>query len=406
MRTTTSPPPVQLEDCEESTWDAFVQHHPAAHLLQLSGWGALKQRFGWDAERVAMASTVEPGALPQICAGALLLFRRAAGLTLGYAPRGPLVDWHDRSQTTVVLDSLEHACRMRGAAVLKIEPDLPDTWANRALLASYGFRPSSQTIQPPSTTVLDIFGSEDEVLLRMKSKWRYNVRLAQRKGVSVRECTSADLPVFNALMAATAERDGFGVHDPEYYAAAHRLLAPDHAVFLLAEFAGEPLAAIVVGCVGQTAWYLWGASGDRERNRMPNHALQWAGMNWARARGATRYDFWGIPDELGRLAMALNHGDGSAVPVDALPLEIERFPSHGLWGVYRFKQGFGGVVVRTVGAWDRPVSALGYAAYRAGLRALKVKQEIGDWRLETGDTCLVSNLQSPIEWRKPSPPGR
>ncbi|MGL4649394.1 MAG: lipid II:glycine glycyltransferase FemX, partial [Caldilineaceae bacterium] len=186
--------------------------------------------------------------------------------------------------------------------------------------------------------------------------------------MTVRPCLAADLPVFNALMASTAARDGFDVHDPAYYSAAFSLLGP-HATFLLAEFEGQPLAAIVVCAVGHRAWYLWGASSDRERQRMPNHALQWAGMRWARARGATIYDFWGIPDDLGALAQGLRGGDGSGTPVDDLPVDVETLPREGLWGVYRFKQGFGGEVSRTVGAWDLPVSPVGFAVYRAGLQA-------------------------------------
>ena len=159
------------------------------------------------------------------------------------------------------------------------------------------------------------------------------------------------------------------MHSPAYYAAACDLLAPDHAAFLLAEYEQQPLGVVVVAMAGATACYLWGASSDRERNRMPNHALQWAGMRWARARGATHYDFWGIPDELGRLATALARGDGSGLPIDALPLDLERLPGTGLWGVYRFKQGFGGDVVRFVGAWDAALDPAGYALYRRGLGA-------------------------------------
>jgi peptidoglycan pentaglycine glycine transferase (the first glycine) len=182
MRTTTSAPPVQLQHCEESTWDAFVQHHPAAHLLQLSGWGELKQRFGWEAERVVLASPVEAGAPPQISAGALLLFRHAAGLTLGYAPRGPLVDWHDRSQTSALLDNLEQACRRRGAAVLKLEPNLPDTPANRQLWPSMACAPARRRSSRPARSSSTSAAAPDAILAQMKSKWRYNVRLASAKG--------------------------------------------------------------------------------------------------------------------------------------------------------------------------------------------------------------------------------
>src|SRR5690606_18383078 len=134
-------------------------------------------------------------------------------------------------------------------------------------------------------------------------------------------------------------------------------------------------AAIVVAVAGTTAVYLWGASSDRERNRMPNHALQWAGMQWARARGARWYDLWGIPDDLGKLATAMN-GDGRGVPSDDLPVQLDALPGHDLWGVYRFKQGFGGRVIRYVGAWDMPVDPLGARVYALGLEAKQMRASL------------------------------
>ena len=318
---------------ETDSWDAFVARQPAAHVLQLGGWGALKVSAGWQAEIVTLPVASACSQSAAIEAGALLLFQRRLGLTLGYAPRGPLVDWHDEAAARALIDSLVQSCRRHGASVLKLEPELVDSAENRALLARLGLRPSMQTVQPRSTIRLDISGSEDEILARMKSKWRYNVRLAERKGITVRPCGEDDLPAFNALMAETAQRDNFDVHTADYYNTAFMVLAPEHAVYLMAEFEGRPVASIVVCAVGKMAWYLWGASSDRERNRMPNHALQWAGLRWARSRGATVYDFWGIPDELGQLAQGLRNGDGGGTPVDAMPVEVEMLPTHGLWGV-------------------------------------------------------------------------
>lgn len=358
-----------------AAWDDFVRAHPQAHLLQTSAWGQLKSKFGWHEGGVALLNEAQ-----QIQAGSLLLYRRAAGLTLAYAPRGPLTDWHDHTLTAALLLEMQETASRAGASVLKIEPDLPDTPLNRALLHSYGLYPSPQTVQPRSTIVLDIHGDDDAILKAMKSKWRYNIRLAERKEVIVREATANDLPAINQLMQVTGERDGFSVHSREYYTTAYQLLVPRHAVYLLAEYAGQPLAAIVVCVAGETAYYLWGASSDRERNRMPNHALQWAGIQWAKARGATRYDFWGIPDALGMVAMGLRNGDGSGTPSDEIAVDVAAFPDGELWGVYRFKQGFGGEVVRTVGAWDLAIDPLGYRLYRGGLvardRVATIKQRV------------------------------
>ncbi len=269
-------------DCRDEDWDAFVAGHAQAHFLQTSGWAALKSQFGWQSRRVAL---LQDG---RIIAGASLLLRRVAGLTLAYIPKGPLTDWQDRVLTDALFSEIEGECRRIGVAVLKIEPELADSPEHQALLGRYGFRASPQTIQPHSTIVLNIAAGDDAILQDMKSKWRYNIRLAKRKNVTVRELSAVDLPEFDVLMQVTGERDGFAVHNFRYYAAAHQLLVPKHAVFLLAEYAGDPLASIVVATTGQTAWYLWGASNNHERNRMPNYALQWTAMQWAKQRGATR----------------------------------------------------------------------------------------------------------------------
>ncbi len=360
-----SMPPATPPVVAAAPWDAFVLGHPQGHLLQTSAWGQLKRQFGW---RDGGAALIDDQGV--IRAGAMLLFQRTAGLTLAYAPKGPLTNWHDQTLTAELFLQLQQTCQRAGAALLKLEPDLPDTADNRALLRSYGLQPSPQTVQPRSTIMLDLRGDDDTILQRMKSKWRYNVRLAARKEITVRAATAADLPVIAELMQETGARDGFAVHSAAYYTRAYELFVPDHGVYLLAEYAGEPIAAIVVCAVGDSAYYLWGASSDRERNRMPNHALQWAGIQWAKAQGASRYDFWGIPDELGQLAQGLRNGDGSGTASDLLPIDLDALPAGDLWGVYRFKQGFGGAVVRTVGAWDLPISPVGYRIYLSGLQLM------------------------------------
>ena len=387
-----------------SEWDAFVESHPQASFLQLSAWGKLKSAFEWSSRTV----TLTDGA-GHIRAGALLLWRRIAGLSFAYIPRGPLTDWQDGETTSALLAQIDAAARQRGAAFVKIEPSLLDTPANRALLASYGFRPSPQTVQPRSTIALDITGSEDEILARMKSKWRYNIRLAERKEVVVRSGGPDDLRHFQALMETTGQRDGFAVHSFDYYRTAHELLVPQHAVYLYAEYAGQVLAAIAVLQCGQTAWYVWGASSDAERNRMPNHALQWAAIRWAKERGAQQYDFWGIPDAIGQVAQGM--ADGLPVPAQEMPVDVDALPAGDLWGVFRFKQGFGGVVERTVGAWDRPLNAPLYQLYRGGvaLQAARAAGQAPRQIVKEAVTALLpqhplasSSLQtveSAAEWR-------
>jgi peptidoglycan pentaglycine glycine transferase (the first glycine) len=344
----------------EAEWDAWVAAHPHGHILQTGRWARLKCAFGWSAGRVVLRTSGDPQA--PILAGASVLYRRLPwGQTLAYVPKGPLVDWADDAQARALLDLIREACRKRRAALLKIEPDLPVSKPLVEALSGSGFRISSQRVQPMSTIHIDLSADEETILARMKPKWRYNIRLAERKGVTVRQGSAADLPAIQRLMEVTGQRDGFEVHSAAYYALATELFVPEGlASWWLAEAAGELLAAIAVFALGRGAWYMWGASGDAGRNLMPNHALQWAAISWAKARGCTIYDLWGVPDEVGENPQAY--------------AESESWGSEGLWGVYRFKQGFGGAVVRYVGAWDMPLSAAGHALYRAALRFRRSEQ--------------------------------
>ena len=189
----------------------------------------------------------------------------------------------------------------------------------------------------------------------MRPKTRYNIRLAARKGVRVRVGGADDLARFAALMAETGSRDGFGVHPAAYYRRAFDVFAPaGMAALLLAEYEGAILAGLMAFAFSDTAYYLYGASSDRHRNLMPTYALQWEAMRWARARGCQQYDLWGIPDEVGRNPSAYMEDDPPG--------------RQGLWGVWRFKRGFGGEVVRYVGAWDFVYRPMTYRLYNLLLR--------------------------------------
>jgi lipid II:glycine glycyltransferase (peptidoglycan interpeptide bridge formation enzyme) len=209
-----------------------------------------------------------------------------------------------------------------------------------------GFSPAIQNIQPPRTIVIDITGKESEILARMKQKTRYNIRLAQKRGVVV--APSQDLVLFHWLMQETGKRDGFGVHSQEYYQKAYDLFHPlGKCELFLASYQGQPIAALMVFAQGNTAWYFYGASSDLYRELMSTYLLQFEAMLWARAKGCSNYDLWGVPDaELEALE------DGFLQKKD------------GLWGVYRFKRGFGGELRRSVDPWQRIYQPLLYPLYR------------------------------------------
>jgi lipid II:glycine glycyltransferase (peptidoglycan interpeptide bridge formation enzyme) len=230
-----------------------------------------------------------------------------------------------------------------------MDPDVPaDTPCGIALkteLVRHGWRASGEQIQFRNTVVNDLSRSEEALLAEMKPKWRYNIRLAERKGVLVRAGIAADLPAFYAMYVETGQRDGFLVRPYPYYQRIwERLLSHGTAHLLLAEVEGQPVAGLMLFRFGSTAWYFYGASTARARALMPNYALQWAAMRWAKSAGCTRYDWWGAPD-------ALSESDP-------------------MWGVYRFKAGFGGDYVQSIGAYDYPSRPMLYWAYSVAMPRL------------------------------------
>ena len=337
----------------QSAWDGQVAA-AGGHVLQSWAWGELKSRFAWRVHRLAAA-----GALAQV------LFRPLPGGmgTIAYVPKGPLLDYSDTASLLALLEAIQPVARQERAICLKIEPDQEDDPALAGRLQALGFHPSPQEIQPRRTILVDLASEPEELLRVMKQKTRYNIRLSARKGVIVRAGSEADLASFYELMEATARRDGFGIHTEAYYRAAHQLFVPSgQGRLLLAEFEGQLLAGLVVLGMGgggrcDTACYMYGASSDEHRNLMPTYLLQWEAMLWAREQGCRSYDLWGVPDE------------------DETALESEFTErSDGLWGVYRFKRGFGGRLVRTAGAWDLVYAPLRYRLYTAAVAWLGGRQ--------------------------------
>ena len=166
----------QARTLPNDRWDAFVAGHPDGHVLQSSRWAALKCRFGWQAERGVHGRWPDRGRR----AGAAATAPWAQ--TLAYVPKGPLVDWRKPPQVRELMEGLRQVALAHKAALLKLEPDLPDSPLLDLQLQSYGLR-RGHPVQPRSTIHLDLSGGPEAVLAGMKQKWRYNVRLAERKGV-------------------------------------------------------------------------------------------------------------------------------------------------------------------------------------------------------------------------------
>jgi lipid II:glycine glycyltransferase (peptidoglycan interpeptide bridge formation enzyme) len=207
-----------------------------------------------------------------------------------------------------------------------------------SFLHDQGWRLSDEQVQFRNTIMIDLKASEDEILAQMKQKTRYNMRLAERKGVSIRIGNLDDLPMLYKMYAETSIRDGFVIRSADYYQTTWRtFIQAGIADALIAEVLGEPVAALMLFTFAQKAWYVYGMSREAHREKMPNYLLQWYAIQLAKTKGCIAYDLWGAPD----------------VFVDTDPL----------WNVYRFKEGLGGRIVRHIGAWDFPTRPAVYNLY-------------------------------------------
>ena len=190
---------------------------------------------------------------------------------------------------------------------------------------------------------MDLTKSEDELLANMKSKWRYNIRLAEKKGVEIVKGTSKDIDVFYDLYLETSKRDGIAIHSKKYYQDLLELSESRNSkgnplvTLYIAKHENDNLAAIITLFTPYQATYVYGASSNLKRNLMPAYLLQWNAIKDAKKFGSKSYDFYGMP-----------------------PTDDENHPMHGL---YRFKTGFSGQNKHRLGSIDVAISPL-YSAYK------------------------------------------
>jgi lipid II:glycine glycyltransferase (peptidoglycan interpeptide bridge formation enzyme) len=326
--------PVELSVCESA--DSF---------LQSAMWGRFKSRFGWQAK--AFSVDWNQGSKPL-----LTLSRRIAPfLSMAYVPWGPElpadfpVDPHSRAQAVAEL-----ALGLKAflpSTFIRFDPPWFDAEGGWPLPP--GFKRAASDIQPPDTVLVDLKPSLDEILSAMKPKCRYNIGLAQKHGVVVCEPAPFDkggeqgVELFYRLLKETAQRDGIAVHSAEYYRALFEEAnaeshSPTQLRLYTARHEDDDLAAIVALFRGKQATYLYGASSNIKRNLMAPYALQWKAIQDAKACGCEVYDLFGIP------------------PDDS--------PGHPMAGLYRFKTGFGGKIVRRPGSWDYPYKPIFHALFK------------------------------------------
>jgi peptidoglycan pentaglycine glycine transferase (the first glycine) len=331
-----------------AAWDAALRTLPYAHVLQTWEWGEFKrQTTGWLPHRLAFQQD------GQIVAMASVGLRLVGPLKVMYVSKGPALAYEDATLTAAVLDHLQAFAHQQRALWLKIDPDviaatgvpgepddIPDPTGQGFVqtLKARGWHFSADQVQFRNTVTIDLAPSEEALLAAMSQSTRRKVRIAEREGIIARPGTTDDLTLLYDLYRVTGERDAFLIRPPEYYQREWRyLMDAGLAQPLIAEYNGAAIAHVILFHFGRTCWYFYGASSNEHRDKMPNYLLQWEAMRWAKAKGYATYDLWGAPDEF-------NESDG-------------------MWGVFQFKRGFRGTVMRHAGAWDYAPYPLLYRAY-------------------------------------------
>ena len=286
-----------INDKTLAEYEAFLQQHPKGHFAQSSLWAKQKPMWAWN----AVAVRGEDGKIK----GSLALMSRKVpgiGRTLLYGCRGPVCDLRDRETFAELLEGAKALAKQQKAYVIKIDPDVPSSdTAFAEMMRSFGFRckeggKNFEAIQPRYVFRLNVEGkTEDELMAAFHQKWRYNIRLAERKGVTVKICGKEMVPAFADLMLTTGVRDGFVTRQPEYFANMLDNLGEHARLYMAFDPEGTPIAGTLAIHYGDKVWYLYGASSNEHRNLMPNYLLQWRMIQWAVETGCRLYDFRGSP---------------------------------------------------------------------------------------------------------------
>jgi lipid II:glycine glycyltransferase (peptidoglycan interpeptide bridge formation enzyme) len=355
-------PPLELDVVADRTsWDDLVVTSTGGNILQSYQWGQFRSELDWHPARVALG----PG--DRLVAGAQILFRTTPLGKLAYVPRGPVLAPGQEELLPELLAALHRFAREQGAMALKIEPDWPDNLGMSNRLRAMGYRPAP-AMQPRSTTVLDLTDDDRRLRAALSPRTRHNVGYATRRGVEVTWEDAASLPVFYDLLQQTSQRHHFPIRPLAYYEHLWRHLAINSQVRLaVARYEGQPLSAALLLTMGQSAYYMYGGSSSAHRGLPASDLLQWEAIRWARSAGYTTYDFWGIPDEVGRQASRRASEGEADEPV-----------SRHLWGVYHYKRGFGGRLVRYLGAYDYVFAPRRYWLWRVAVPRVRALWRAAD----------------------------
>lgn len=339
---------------QDPAWDAFLAQMPDGHHVQTSLWAQIKAALGWGAVRLVLTEG------EQIVAGAQLLTRPLPLIgQVGYIAKGPVFVNDDPGLARLLIPALQRLVKRERIQHLTVQ--LPGDGQNLVqLLVENGFQPGTTEVAPPATLLLDLSKDIDTLLGEMNAKTRYNIRLSERKGITVREGSAKDLDAYYRILTATSQRQQFSPYPKRYFTEMWRLLSPAGCVKLfLAEYAGEVVSAQLAVPFGQTMINKMSVWNGRYGNRRPNEAIQWAAIQWAKAEGYRYYDFEGIKPAA---AQAILNGE----PV---PETIKQT-------VTSYKLGFGGQPRLFSGAFEYVYNPLYRLAYTEIFPRIRTQRKV------------------------------
>ncbi len=305
-------------------WDELVVATGQPHVLQSAGWGELRAATGWSVRRFVL-----DGGVAQV-----LLKPLPLGLSVAYAPRGPLVA---PERLADAIAALREALARERCASLLCDPEASDDPQVRASLGRAGVRASPVFVQPRRTLLMDLSKTDEELFAAMRKKTRQYIHKAERAGVVTEE--KRDLDRFMKVLSAVAVRDRFAIRSRDYF---ERLLAAfgDRALLMFARVGDEDAGAMLLVRMADRAWELYGGWSGAHAEARPFYLLKWRTMLRMRQLGVRRYDMWGL-------------AEGADDP---------------LAGVENFKLGYGGEVVAWIGALETPVRRTLYPLWQLAAR--------------------------------------
>ena len=366
------------DEQSERLYREFLIRHPRCNFQQSPEWARVKSN--WKNEIVLAED--ESG---NITGGLSILIRHIPFFgNLMYSARGPVCDPDDADALRQLMEGAELLAWKYKAMALRMEPDVDASDETfRSIMESLGCkvrmpRDARDVIQPRQVFRLDLRGkTEADVLAGFHPKLRYNIRLAERRGIYVREGTRRDLAVFSRLMDETALRDGFIARPLEYFQRVWDELGPEHTALLLACYEGRPIAGAMPIFYGNKTWYAFGASATVHRNLVPCPLLQWEMIKLALARGDEVYDLRGV-----------------------LEVTEEHAPNNGL---YLFKRRFGGPLRQFIGEVYVPYRPLVYRLYRLAERAFMAARDRAVSLRRSRHAAPVPQEQEPLALPAPAP---